>query len=135
MSFTTAPHRPVPHLDVNADMGNFVYAVSQRPPGQHYMAEGSTCSWTEYIQLWSEITGQRAAYKQITLDELMAATPDKEFGREVGDMFSYSSEPGYDGGLELLKAADIRKVRIELAFLWHQLINDKGRCRLSHDQP
>jgi hypothetical protein len=114
MSFTTAPHRPVPHLDVNADMGSFVYAVSQRPPGQHYMAEGSTCSWTEYMQLWSEITGQRAVYKQVMLDELLTVILDKEFGREVGDMFSYCSEPGYDGGLDLLKAADIRTVCLSL---------------------
>lgn len=113
MRFTTAPHRPVPHLDVNADMGAFVYAVSQRPPGQQYMAEGSTCSWSEFVRLWSETTGQRAVYKQVTLDELIAATPDKEFGREVGDMFTYCSEPGYDGGLDLLKAEDIRKAGVD----------------------
>jgi hypothetical protein len=103
--------RLIPHLDINADMGNFVHAVPQRPPGQHYIAEGSTCSWTEYIHLWSEITGPRAGYKQVTLDELMAATPDEEFGREVGDMF-------------LLRAEDIRKVRTELPLLWHQLLDD-----------
>jgi hypothetical protein len=66
------------------------------------------------MQLWSEITGQRAVYKQVMLDELLTVILDKEFGREVGDMFSYCSEPGYDGGLDLLKAADIRTVCLSL---------------------
>ena len=104
MSFTTAPDAIVPHLDVNRDTGNFVYAVSQRPPGDHYMAEGTTCSWSDFVKLWSEITGQRATYKQITLEQMVAGSPDKDFGREIADMFSYSSDPGYDGGMTLIKA-------------------------------
>lgn len=117
MSFTTDPNSPVPHLDVNADTGNFVYAVSQRPPGQHYMAEGSTCSWSEFMRIWGEVTGQKAAYKQVTTDEMIAICPDKDFGIEVADMFTYSTDPGYDGGMDLVKAEDLRKVRINLAIL------------------
>ena len=112
MSLTTTPDKPVPHLDVNADTGNFVYAVSQRSPGGHYMAEGTTCSWTDWIQIWGEITNQKSSYKQITPQEMVDATPDKEFGREVVDMFLYASEPGYDGGVELTTAADMTKVSI-----------------------
>lgn len=111
MQFTTDPNSLVPHLDVNADTGNFIYAVSQRPAGGHYMAEGSTCSWSEFMQLWSEITGLKASYKQVTLDDMVATAPDKEFGREVADMFSYCSGPGYDGAMDLIKAGDIVKVR------------------------
>jgi hypothetical protein len=75
------------------------------------MAEGTTCSWSEYIRLWSSVTGVKATYEQVTLEQFVEAAPDKEFGREVGDMFAYSSDPGYDGGdVTLLKAADIRKV-------------------------
>ena len=111
MSFTTAPDVPVPHLAVNADMGNFVYAVSQMPPGKSYMAAGTECSWREYIRLWSTETGLPAKYKQITIEEYTALVPDKALGVETGDMFSYSSDPGYDGGDKtLLKSDDIRKV-------------------------
>ena len=112
MSFTTSPDVPVPHLAVNADMGNFVYAVSQMPPGMAYMAAGAECSWSEYIRMWSSNIGIPARYKQITVEEFFALIPDEALGQETADMFSYSSSPGYDGGDKtLLKADDIRAVR------------------------
>jgi hypothetical protein len=111
MSFPTASDAPVPHLCVNADMGNFVYAVSKLPSGKSYMAEGTTCSWSEYMRIWSRITKVPASFRQVTLEQFIEASPDKAFGREAGDMFAYSSDPGYDGGdKSLLKAKDIRKV-------------------------
>ncbi|KAI1427266.1 hypothetical protein F5Y12DRAFT_738202 [Xylaria sp. FL1777] len=113
ISFTTSPDRTVPHLDVNADMGNFVYAVAQRAPGGHYMAEGESCSWSEVARQWGEITGQKASYKQITEKELIEITPDSEFGKEVSDMFTYCDNPGYDGGMDLVTAADMRKAGID----------------------
>lgn len=135
MSFSTTADKAVPHLDVNKDTGNFVYAVSQRPPGGQYMAEGTTCSWSEFVKVWSEVTGQKGVYKQVTGEQLAAAAPDPEFGREVADMFDYSSDPGYDGGMKLLTAEDIRKVRATSGFAQHELTNSSGRHRLSHDQP
>lgn len=112
MRFPTHPDAPVPHLEVNADTGNFVYAIAQLPPGKSYMAEGTTCSWSDYMKLWSEITGTPGTYEQTTLDQMTQASPDHEFGAEIADMFAYSSDPGYDGGdASLLKAADIRKVQ------------------------
>ncbi|PWY95008.1 NAD(P)-binding protein [Aspergillus sclerotioniger CBS 115572] len=114
MTFTTAPDAVVPHLDVQADMGNFVYAVAKMPPGKSYMACGTRCSWSEYMRLWGEVNGVPARYRQITLKELMERTPDREFGREVGDMFTYSTDPGYDGGDEgLLMARDIENAGVE----------------------
>ncbi|KAK1138549.1 hypothetical protein N8T08_002405 [Aspergillus melleus] len=114
MTFPTAPHSPVPHFDVNTDMGTFVYAVSRMPPGKAYLAEGTTCNWSEYLALWSKVTSVEAEYRQVSLQELIDGTPDKEFGREVGDMLLYSTDPGYDGGDEgLLKAEDMRKAGIE----------------------
>lgn len=103
----------MPFLDVNADTGNFVYAVAQRPPGGHYMAEGQSCDWTEYARIWSEVTGQKAIYKQLSEDEFIPMIPDPEFGRELADMFTYSTDPGYDGGMDLIKAEDLRKAGID----------------------
>ena len=83
MRFTTSPDIQVPHLDVNRDIGNFVYAVSQRPPGRQYMASGDHCSWSEFMQTWSELTGHTGTYGQVTSEELIAMSPDEEFGREM----------------------------------------------------
>lgn len=116
MSFTTAPDAPVPHLDVNADLGGFVYAVTKMEPGKSYMASGTTCSWAEYMRMWGEVNSVPARYRQATLDEMTSAIPDREFGRELGDMFTYSTDPGYDGGGRgLLTAQDIRQVSDELS--------------------
>ncbi|KAI0426599.1 hypothetical protein F5Y09DRAFT_318394 [Xylaria sp. FL1042] len=113
ISFTTNSDRSVPYLDVNADTGNFVYAVAQRPPGGQYMAAGESCSWSEFARQWSEITGQKAGYKQITENELIAMIPDAEYGKEVCDMFTYCNDPGYDGGMDLVTAEDMRKAGID----------------------
>jgi hypothetical protein len=110
MEFTTIPTKEQPHLDVNGDTGNFAYAVYQMPPGKSYMAEGTTCTWPEWIAAWSRATGVLATYKQVTPEEMIQATGDEEVGREAAYMFSYSSDPGYDGGMELLKSKDLVKV-------------------------
>lgn len=113
MSFPCSRDALVPHLVVNTDLGPFIYAVSKLPPGKHYLAAGTICSWSEYMRIWSKITGNQTSYKEITLQELIENTPDKVFGREVGDMFLYSSNLGYDGGNKTsLKAEDIREVLI-----------------------
>ena len=111
MSFPTSPEAQVPHFAVNDDMGNFVYAVSQLPPGQHYLAEGATTTWTEFLSIWGKLNGVKTKYQELTLDQFIEICPDKPFGKEAGDMFAYTSDPGYDGGDKtLLKAEDIRKV-------------------------
>lgn len=109
MRFPCSPDKPVPHLDVNADTGNFVYAVHQMPPGKAYMA-GDYRSWTEFAQAWARVTGRTVAYREVPFDEMVAATPDRDTGVEVALMFAYTSDPGYDGGMDLLTAEDLRKV-------------------------
>ncbi|XP_044718988.1 nmrA-like family domain-containing protein [Hirsutella rhossiliensis] len=113
MTFPTAPHKPVPHLDPVGDMGSFVYAVHQLPPGKAFMAAGTTCTWPEFLETWGRAAGYPVHYRQVTPDEMIAATPDTETGIEVAAMFSYTSDPGYDGGMELLTADDMRKAGIE----------------------
>lgn len=114
MSFTTSLDVMVPHFAVNTDMSNFVYVVSKTPPGIAYMAAGTECSWSEYTRMWSTVTGIPAAYKQITVEQFIALVGDEALGQETADMFSYSSEPEYDGGDKtLLKANDIKAAGIE----------------------
>lgn len=108
--FPTDPDQPVPHFAVEKDMGNFAYAVSQMPPGHNYMACGSECSWTDFISLWGKVTQIPVSYKQVSFDEMVQDVGDQDLGIEVAHMFAYSSAPGYDGGMNLLKADDLRKV-------------------------
>ena len=111
MAFPTPADKLIPHFDPVGDMGNFVYAVHQLPAGKAYMAAGTTCSWPDFLATWGKIAGYSVSYKEVTPEQIIAATPDTEAGIEVSHMFAYSSDPGYDGGMELLTADDIRKVR------------------------
>lgn len=111
MSFPTAPTARVPHLSVNTDTGPFVYAVAQMPPGKTYMAAGDECSWPQFLETWGQVNKVPVKYQELTLQQFIDVAPDKEMGKEIGDMFVYSSDPGYDGGdRSILKAADIEKV-------------------------
>jgi hypothetical protein len=109
MRFPCSPDAPIPHLDVNADTGNFVYAVHQMPPGKDYMA-GEYLTWPEFAATWAKVTGATVRYREVTFDEMVDSIPDRDLGVEVALMFAYSSEPGYDGGMDVLKAEDLRKV-------------------------
>ena len=112
MRLCTSPEKPIPHFDPVGDMGSFVYAVYQMRQwrGKEYMAEGTTCTWPEWIAAWSEVTGRPAKYRHISREAMMEECGSEDFGGEIADMFDYSSEPGYDGGKALLRAEDLRKV-------------------------
>ncbi|KAK7413183.1 hypothetical protein QQX98_007962 [Neonectria punicea] len=113
MAFTTSPEASTFHFDPVGDMGNFTYAVYQMPPGKAYMAEGTTCTWPQWIETWGRINNVPVSYRQVTPEEMIAATPDHEAGVEAAYMFSYTSEPGYDGGVHLLTATDIQRAGID----------------------
>jgi len=74
------------------------------------------------MSLWSDITGRKATYKQCTVAEYIEACPDKDLGAETGDMFEYSSEPGYDGGEveggKLLRKEDLWAVSLSFPSLF-----------------
>ncbi|KAK4164000.1 hypothetical protein QBC43DRAFT_318536 [Cladorrhinum sp. PSN259] len=112
MRFACNPDVLVPQFDVNADTGNFVFAVHQMPAGKHYMA-GEYLSFNDWIKTWSKITGATVSYKEVSIEDMVQETPDKDCGLEVALMFAYSSDPGYDGGMDVLKAEDIRKAGID----------------------
>ncbi|KAK7419787.1 hypothetical protein QQX98_003159 [Neonectria punicea] len=101
MAFTASPDKPVPHLVPVGDMGNFVYAVYQMPAGKEYMAEGTTCSWSGWIKTWGSVTGLPVSYRQVSAEEMIDMTGNRDTGIEVANMFSYGSDPGYDGGVYL----------------------------------
>ncbi|KAJ2891607.1 hypothetical protein MKZ38_000182 [Zalerion maritima] len=85
----------------------------QMPPGKNYMACGSSCSWTDFITLWGKANGVLVGYKQVTLDEMVADTADRGYSIEVAHMYSYSSDAGCDGGMDLRTVEDLQKAGIE----------------------
>lgn len=113
MQLPTAPSKPQPHLAVNEDLGTFVHAVHQMPPGSSYMAAGTFCSWSDWIETWGRVSGATTSYRQVSPETMVAAAGDRDLGMEVADMFCYSSDPGYDGGMDLLTAEDLRKAGID----------------------
>ncbi|KAL7958372.1 NAD(P)-binding protein [Trichoderma compactum] len=113
MAFATDSTKAIPHFAPVDDMGPFTYAVWQMAPGKHYMAAGTNCTWPEFIKTWSQVSGVPATYRQITPEEMIKATGEPQLGAEVTDMFLYSSQPGYDGGMDVLQAEDIRKAGID----------------------
>lgn len=112
MRFCTDAGRLVPQIDPVADMGTFVYAVYQMSSwcGKEYMAEGTTCTWPEWIAAWSKATGTPAKFCEVPREVMVKACGDEDFGGEIADMYDYASNPGYDGGKTLLRAEDLRKV-------------------------
>jgi hypothetical protein len=109
MRFPVGPDALIPHHDVNADTGNFAYAVHQMPPGKHYMA-GEYLSWPDFAKAWAKVTGATIRYKEVAFDDMVNETPDKDCGIEVALMYAYCADPGYDGGMDVLKAEDLRAV-------------------------
>lgn len=112
MRFCTDPGRLIPQLDPVADMGTFVYAVYQMSSwcGKEYMAEGTSCTWPEWIAAWSKATGKPAKYCEVPREFMIKDCGDEDFGGEIADMYDYASNPGYDGGKTLLRAVDLQKV-------------------------
>ena len=72
---------------------------------------GTYLSWSAFAEAWARVTGATIRYREVSFDDMVADTPDKDCGVEVALMYAYSSDPGYDGGMELLKAEDLRAVR------------------------
>ena len=109
----TAPEAVQPHLDVNADTGAYAHALSRMEPGRTVMAAGEWGTWPDWIRKWARAMGMdenEVEYEQIGVDE-MATLLGGAFGREVAEMYEYSSWPGYDGGVRgILKGADLREV-------------------------
>jgi hypothetical protein len=81
---------------VNADTGIFVYALVHSSPGKKLIGYGGELTThEEYIKLWAEIKGVEGRYGEQKVEDW-----EKQMGplgAELGDMFGFSGEFGYDG--------------------------------------
>ncbi|KAK5171423.1 uncharacterized protein LTR77_004567 [Saxophila tyrrhenica] len=111
----TAADSVLPHLDVNSDTGYYVKALAQLPAGKTAMAAGQWSSWGGWMEGWArgmETDPARVGYEQVSVEEMSEGMG--AFGKEVAEMFEYSSWPGYDGGLPILKGRDLREMGFDI---------------------
>lgn len=90
---------PLPHLDVEADLGRIVVAAVESPPGKKILAAGDMISWSDQLKVWCEVN--RVSFGGF--DELPIEVFDKFFpipglGKELGEMMAFMDEFGYAGG-------------------------------------
>ncbi|KAH8169126.1 nmrA-like family protein [Sarocladium implicatum] len=92
-------------LVVPTDAGKFVKELVTLPPGKTLIAFGDRLHWAEYVKLWSQVTGIPATFEKVTVEEHAALAP-WGFGEEIGEMFAYAMDFGYDGGDPSVKSAE-----------------------------
>lgn len=98
---------PVPIVHP-ADTGEFVKALIELPPGTELLAYGDLMTMTDFVKLWSKVTGVRAR-----LEPAAVAHHDKllpgGWGREIGETYAYMQEFGYWGGknVEIMFSDDV----------------------------
>jgi hypothetical protein len=110
MQFPTSPFMLVPHLDPRKDTGPWVQALLKLPPDSTVMAASEWLTWPDWIKTWGEVTGIKTSYKQTTVDDLDAYVPGGA-GKEIGEMYEFSSEFGYNAKQKnTLMTWDLEKV-------------------------
>ena len=105
---------PVPQIFAQKDSGYFVRALIQSPPGLNLLGYGSKVSWKEYIQTFCDVV----KVKNGGCDEMTVGDMDKMIpggvGEELGEMFAYAVEFGYDGS----DPSVISSKDVSLALAW-----------------
>ncbi|TKA68787.1 hypothetical protein B0A49_06279 [Cryomyces minteri] len=86
---------PIP-LVVPSDCGYLVRALVQAPPGTNLLAFGDRMLWADYVALWSKTTGVPATFEKTTVAEHAKLSPNG-YGEQVGEMYAYFQDFGYDG--------------------------------------
>lgn len=110
MQFPTKPEMLIPHLDPRKDTGPWVRALLQLPVNSTLMAASEWLTWPDWIKTWGEVTGIKTSYKQTTVEDLAEAIPGPA-GKEIGEMFQFSSDYAYNAFQgDSLKTWDLEKV-------------------------
>lgn len=86
---------PIP-LVLPKDTGNFVWSLIQLPAGTNMLAFSARLPWADYVKLWSKLTGIPATFEKTTVAEHAKLAPNG-YGEEIGEMFAYAQDYGYDG--------------------------------------
>ncbi|KAI9840666.1 MAG: hypothetical protein M1837_001390 [Sclerophora amabilis] len=87
---------PFPVVNTRRDCGTFVKALVNSPPGKTLLGWGSITTWNEWTKLWSEHCGVPARYVSRSVEFFDQIMPGG-LGIELGEMYAYTAEFGYDG--------------------------------------
>lgn len=110
MQFPTAPEMLIPHLNPRKDTGPWARALLQLPVNSTVMATSQWLTWPDWIKIWGELTGVKTSYKQTTVEDIAEQIPGPA-GREIGEMFQFSSDHAYNAfQADTLKTWDLEKV-------------------------
>lgn len=110
MQFPTSPDMLIPHLNPRKDTGPWARTLLQLPPNSTIMATSEWLTWPDWIKTWGELTGVKTSYKQTTVEDLAEHIPGG-VGKEIGEMYQFSSDFGYNAlQANTLKTWDLEKV-------------------------
>ena len=103
-----AGNAPIPQMYTQKDTGYFVRALIQSPPGLNVLAYGSMESWEEYLKVFCKVHNVKyGGYDELSLEDMDKMMPGG-LGMELGEMFAYVAEFGYDGGdPSIISAKDV----------------------------
>ncbi|KAK5046194.1 hypothetical protein LTR84_008651 [Exophiala bonariae] len=86
---------PIP-LVIPSDAGYYVRAIAEVGPGKNVLAFSKRIAWSDYVNLWSKITGVPASFAKTTVAEHAQLAPGG-YGEEMAEMYAYAQDFGYDG--------------------------------------
>ncbi len=94
-----APDAIHPFVDT-ADTGIFMDLLVRSPPKQDLLAVSEMSSYSEFMKIWSEVTGIPSEARQISVEEADRLAPGG-LGREVAESTATSAEFGWGKDLVL----------------------------------
>ncbi|KAF4631244.1 hypothetical protein G7Y89_g6884 [Cudoniella acicularis] len=107
------PDAVIPFVVTQKDTGAFVKALVDLPPGKDLHGVSQFMTWPEWMELWGEILGVKAGFRQVEVDEFFSGVPEP-LKRELADAYDYMEEFGYTGGDPDVIAPDQLEVKIPL---------------------
>ncbi|KUJ12868.1 putative NAD dependent epimerase/dehydratase [Mollisia scopiformis] len=91
--------RPLPHLDVEADLGAIVAAILEGRPGKKVLAAGDMVSWSDQMRIWCEMNKVPfGGFDSLPIEVFDKFFPIPGLGRELGEMMEFMEVFGYVGG-------------------------------------
>ena len=94
-----SPDFVVPFVVAEADTGVLVKALLKLPVGTTLEGASEYMSWSRWVQIWANVLGVKATYKQVSMDDFFAGHAMPEvFEKEFREAFAYAEEFGYSGG-------------------------------------
>jgi hypothetical protein len=94
-----------PFIVADKDTGRFVKALIGLPPGTNLEATSEALTFPQFAQLWGDVLGLRATYKQVSVERHFEGLPN-ELTAELSQCYAYENEFGQRGGEPKIVSAE-----------------------------